>query len=156
MLFQIVAYQTNSLQTEQKVGWGKNVALNSWHLTTWTLACLMAPRLWWRANRPSLSRSDSGSPSVWPGVSETHHTSFYFKHKTDANIMQLWRSAFSAFCKQDFTLRFPFLTFCGLRSVYQSFTLTKELFSYTWYSLAAPLFDLGLIVLPFAFCSVKW
>lgn len=24
-----VSYQTNSLQTEQKVGWGKNVALNS-------------------------------------------------------------------------------------------------------------------------------
>lgn len=72
MMPRYAAYQTNSLQTEQKVGWGKNVALNSWHLTTWILACLMAPRRWCRANRPSLSRSDSGPPSGCPAASKTY------------------------------------------------------------------------------------
>lgn len=50
-------YQTNSWHTEQKVGWGKKVAVNSWHLTWCTLACLMAPRRWCRAKRPSVSNS---------------------------------------------------------------------------------------------------
>lgn len=64
----VCSYQTNSLQTEQKVGCGKKVALNSWHLTTCTLACLMAPRRWCSANRPSLSRSCSPSPSTRPSA----------------------------------------------------------------------------------------
>lgn len=66
------SYQTNSLQTEQKVGWGKKVALNSWHLTTWTLACLKAPRRWWRVNRLSCSATWLGA--VWPTASENTHT----------------------------------------------------------------------------------
>jgi len=40
-----VKYQRKSLQYEQKVGCLKNVAMNLWPITSWTLGCLMAPRL---------------------------------------------------------------------------------------------------------------
>lgn len=137
-----VAYQTNSLQTEQKVGWGKNVALNSWHLTMWILACLMAPRRWWRANRPSRSGSDSCSPSVWPAASETKSYELQLKQKTDSEDMHCCRAQLCfliADCQEDFTPRL-FLTFCGWRSVtnqHQSFTLTKSYYltSCMWVSL---------------------
>lgn len=39
----------NSEQNEQKTGYLKNVAANWWSLTSWILACLMAP---WRLARP--------------------------------------------------------------------------------------------------------
>lgn len=40
----------------------------------------MAPRRWCRANRSSLSRSDSGSPSDCPAASKTYHN-LYFKQR---------------------------------------------------------------------------
>lgn len=60
-------YQTNSWQTEQNVGCGKKVAVNSWHLTWWTLACLMAPRRWCKAKKPSVSNSLMSFVSVGTG-----------------------------------------------------------------------------------------
>lgn len=53
----IFIYHTNSWQTEQKVGCGKKVAVNSWHLTLWILACLMAPLRWCKEKKPSVSQS---------------------------------------------------------------------------------------------------
>ena len=49
----LLPYQTNSLQTEQKVGWPKKMALNSWFLISWTLGCLTAPRRRVRVVSPS-------------------------------------------------------------------------------------------------------
>lgn len=46
-------YHTKSLQTEQKVGWLKKMAVNSWLLTTWTLSCLIAPLLLFSVVTPS-------------------------------------------------------------------------------------------------------
>lgn len=131
-----VAYQTNSLQTEQKVGWGKNVALNSWHLTTWILACLIAPRRWWRANRPSLSRSDSGSPSVWPAASETRHTQPLFKTENGCkrSWAQLRRGRWLLTAKKISHLSF------NISYQHHSFILTKE----SVLSVADPLCNLGL------------
>lgn len=49
----LATYQTKSLQTEQKVGWLKKMAVNSWALTTWTLGCLKAPLLLFSVVTPS-------------------------------------------------------------------------------------------------------
>lgn len=49
----LATYHTKSLQTEQKVGWLKKMAVNSWFLTTWTLGCLMAPLLLFSVVTPS-------------------------------------------------------------------------------------------------------
>ncbi len=49
----LASHQRNSLQTEQKVGWPKKVAQNSWFLMKWTLGCLKAPLLLLRVVTPS-------------------------------------------------------------------------------------------------------
>lgn len=61
--------QTKSLQTEQKVGCLKKVAMNSWFLMKWILACLIAPR-----RRVRVGASSSVTTDWWHSESEREKT----------------------------------------------------------------------------------
>lgn len=72
----LTTYHTKSLQTEQKVGWLKKMAVNSWLLTTWTLGCLKAPLLLFSVVTPSsgITFTDSLLGTAGRKVSHVHRS----------------------------------------------------------------------------------
>lgn len=102
----LATYHTKSLQTEQKVGWLKKMAVNSWHRTTWTLGCLKAPLLRFSVVTPSsgITFTDSLLGTAGRKVSHVHRS----RPKSHRLLRLCTTNCTHSFILEELRLRFKF------------------------------------------------